>query len=252
MRPEQANLAALPRDSLRPLYQQIKDGILAKIRTREWRPGVRVPSENRLVRELGVSRMTIHRALRELAQQGHLNRVHGLGTFVAEPPRYASLIELRDIADEIQARGMVHGARVRRVREERAGAEIAARMEVDPNAALFHVIIVHDQDGTPIQLEDRFVNPRLAPRFLEVDFEAVTPTEYLVSLFRPEEMEHVVRAITPDGETRKALGMRAGEPCLRLSRRTWVGGEVVTTVELTYPGGRYALGARYATDGWRT
>ena len=61
-------------------------------------------------------------------------------------------------------------------------------------------------------------------------------------------MEHRVRAILPDQQTRELLNMKAGEPCLQLTRRTWKHDQVVTYVTLTYPGERYELGARYATD----
>ncbi len=77
-----------------PLYQQIKNTIQDKIRNGDWSAGEKLPSENELVNALGLSRMTIHRALRELTQAGLINRVHGIGSFVADVPRHASLIEL--------------------------------------------------------------------------------------------------------------------------------------------------------------
>ena len=75
---ETTNLTTLPRNSTRPLYRQIQDSILDKIRNGSWPPGEKVPSENTLVEDLGVSRMTINRALRELTQQGYLERVREL------------------------------------------------------------------------------------------------------------------------------------------------------------------------------
>jgi GntR family histidine utilization transcriptional repressor len=45
--------------------------------------------------------------------------------------------------------------------------------------------------------------------------------------------------------------MQAGEPCLQLIRRTWKNDQVITYVTLTYPGDRYDLGARYATNEYR-
>ena len=85
-----------------PMYQRIKNAIVGKIQSGEWQPGKMIPSENQLAQTLGVSRMTINRPLRELANAGVLNRVHGLGTFVAETPRQASLIELKSLALEIE------------------------------------------------------------------------------------------------------------------------------------------------------
>src|SRR3546814_2628957 len=58
-----------------PLYQQVKDYIVTRILGGDWPEGNRVPSENELTRELSVSRMTVHRALRELTTEGWLERV---------------------------------------------------------------------------------------------------------------------------------------------------------------------------------
>jgi GntR family histidine utilization transcriptional repressor len=243
-----AALGNLAKDTSLPLYQQIKQEIRKRIKHRQWQTGVRLPSENELVETLGVSRMTVHRALRELTQEGLLQRVHGLGTFVAEPPRHASLITLQDIAREVQEAGYMHSCEVLVKRRITASARSARRMEVATGTPLYHLRAVHFQDRDPIQLEDRLVSPELAPEFLQQDFSTSTATQYLVDRIKPDEMEHVVSAVLPDRHTARALRIAASSPCLQLRRRTWNGRRVVTSVCLTYPGDRYDLGARYHTD----
>src|SRR3569833_4296296 len=93
-------------------YLQVKKFVLARISSGTLAVGDRVPSENELVRELDVSRMTANRALRELAADGVLVRVAGVGTFVAEPRVKAPPLEVRNIADEIRARGHEHQAKI--------------------------------------------------------------------------------------------------------------------------------------------
>ena len=70
---------------LLPRYSRVKRMITDRIDSGEWQPRHRIPSESELVRDLGVSRMTINRALRELTLDGRLIRVQGVGTFVATP-----------------------------------------------------------------------------------------------------------------------------------------------------------------------
>ena len=93
-------------------YLQVKQYVLAQISAGTLAVGDRVPSENELVRELDVSRMTANRALRELAADGVLVRVAGVGTFVAEQRAQAHPLEVRNIADEIRSRGHEHLAKV--------------------------------------------------------------------------------------------------------------------------------------------
>ncbi len=230
----------------RPLYQQVKVRILDQLHRGTWRPGSKIPSENQLVQELGVSRMTVNRALRELAQEGYLQRVAGVGSFVAEPPRHASLIEIRDIGEEIRSQGSVHTADLFWSQTEPADAVVAERLGLAIGSDAFHVTIVHRRDELPIQLEDRWVNPAVVPDFNEVDFGAITPAKHLLRSVRPDEMEHIVRAVVPDAATSELLAIPATEPCLRLQRRTWSAGRVVTWAVLTYPSSRYDLSARYA------
>lgn len=58
-----------------PIYAQVKRAIIQKISDGTWKPNQKIPSEHELVNSLGVSRMTINRALRELACEGFLVRM---------------------------------------------------------------------------------------------------------------------------------------------------------------------------------
>ena len=129
-----------------------------------------------------------------------------------------------------------------------APAPVAAKMELPEGREVYRLRAVHYQDALPIQLELRYVNARVMPDFIDQDFTRMTATAYLLGQFKPDEMEHRVRAVMPDRESRELLELDAAQPCLELTRRTWKDGAVVTYVTLTYPGERYELEARYATD----
>ena len=159
-----------------PIYQQIKKTIQQRIASGEWPAGQKLPSENELVGALEVSRMTINRALRELTQEGLVKRVHGIGSFVAERPRHASLIELQDIALEIARDGKQHRSWILHQGTIAADAQIAAQLELPVDSAAFHLSAVHYQDELPIQLESRYVNPATMPYFMKQDFNQITAT----------------------------------------------------------------------------
>jgi GntR family histidine utilization transcriptional repressor len=235
----------MPADPTTPRYQQIKSFILDRVRSGEWSAEQRVPSENELVRLTGHSRVTVGRALRELADAGLLKRVQGVGTFVAGGPPQSALLELRDIAEEISGRGHRHTALVEALGTRPADAALATAFGVPPGSPLFHSRLVHHEDGVPVQLEDRLVNPAIAPDYLRQDFSLVTPYAHLMACAPAERVEHVVEAIRPDAETAASLRVPDSEPCLLIHRRTWSRHLVATRAWLTHPGTRYRLGGAF-------
>lgn len=229
-----------------PLYEKVKDFVLTNIGSGRWARDRRLPSENELVSALGVSRMTVNRALRELTSAGHLLRIQGVGTFVAPPKPQSTLIEVADIAAEIAARGGRHRAQVVVLeRIEMPEPDLLAAFEFTAAHAVAHSILLHFEDDAPVQIEERFVNPELAPGYLGQDFTAVTTYDYLQRATPLTEVEHVISAVPADDLAARHLDLRPGDPCLLLHRRTWSGAVVATVNRLIYAGS-HPLGSRYA------
>ncbi|AJG20811.1 histidine utilization repressor [Cupriavidus basilensis] len=252
MKAATANRRGVPDATPAALYQQVKDYIARHIQSRAWQPGDRVPSEQELVTRFGVSRMTVNRALRELAEQGRVVRVAGVGTFVAQHKPQSTLLNVVNLQDEIRMRGHDYACDVMVVERVAASIEVAAALDLRTGESVFHSVCVHREDGVPVQLEDRYVNPRVAPDFINQDFaaaDAVKPGEYLLRHVPYDQIEHVVDAISATAEQAAQLEMPATQPCLLLTRRTWTGGTPVTFVRCLHPGNRYRLGSRFRADG---
>jgi len=232
-----------------PRYQQLKDFIIEKISSGELQPADRVPSENELVESKSVSRMTANRALRELTDEGYVERIAGRGTFVSDYRSRSDLLEVRNIADEITARGHRHSSRVLRQSLQRARGEIAKALHVPSGTEVFHLLLVHAENDAPIQVEDRHVLASFAPRCLQQDFDLTTPSAYLTSVAPLQEAEHAVRASLPNAAIRKHLEMAEGDASLVVIRRTWSKGHPVTFARLHHPGSRYELTGHYTPPG---
>lgn len=232
-----------------PRYRELKEAILARISAGELKPRDRVPSENELVEAHGVSRMTANRALRELNDEGFVERVAGVGTFVADLRAASHPLEVRNIADEIAARGHRHRARLLELGAVAAAGEQARRLRVATGSELFHAVLVHAENDVPVQLEDRHVVADFAPAFLDQDFAGITPSAYLSGIAPLVAADQVVRAEMPDASTRSRLEMAADEPCLVVSRRTWAHGRPVSVAKLYHPGSRFELAGHYTPPG---
>src|SRR5271167_4303823 len=234
-----------PNDAQQPLYLQVKRHILDNIGSGNWGTSARVPSENDIVKSFGVSRMTANRALRELRDEGVLVRIAGVGSFVADGQARAHPLEIRGIADEIRARGHVHRSEIVSLQRVLAPAELADDFCVGEGSELYCSLIVHFENDRPIQLEDRYVQPKLAPDYMNVDFAWTTPYDYLIKVAPLQEAEHLLRAVMPDERTRKLLDMKRDEPCLLMIRRTWTAGQIASVARLYYPGSRYEMSGRF-------
>ena len=236
-------------NTAKPRYQQLKDLIIGRISSGELRPADRVPSENELVESMQVSRMTANRALRELHDEGYVERIAGRGTFVSDFRSQSHLLEVKSIADEIEGRGHTHTSRVVRQSRQHARGEVARALHVEQGSDVFHLLLVHYENGKPVQVEDRHVLASFAPHCLEQDFRRVTPSAYLTSVAPLQEAEQVVRAAVPNAAVRQRLNMDEDEPVLVVIRRTWSKGRPVTFSRLHHPGSRYELTAHYTPPG---
>ena len=236
-------------NATKPRYQQLKDLIIDQISTGELQPTERVPSEHELVASMNVSRMTANRALRELNDEGYVKRIAGRGTYVSDFRSQSHLLEVQNIADEIAGRGHIHSCKVVRQSRQHARGEIARALHVEQGTDVFHLQLVHHENGAPIQVEDRHVLASFAPECLEQDFEAITPSAYLTTVAPLQEAEQVVRAAMPNGAVRQHLNIEEGEPALVVIRRTWSKGRPVTFARLHHPGSRYEMTGHYTPPG---
>ncbi|OXY80660.1 histidine utilization repressor [Oceanimonas doudoroffii] len=224
-----------------PLYQQIKQHILARIESGEYPLHQQIPPEQELAGQFGVSRMTAHKAIRDLVQEGYLMRRAGLGTFVTEPKAESPLADINNIADEVRSRGHDYTNRVLVLDSRRADEEVALNMGMRLNSKVFHSVLVHLENGVPIQVEERFVNPQLAPGYLQCDFGRQTPNAYLVQQCPLSDLEHIVEARLAPANIGDWLQVAHDQPCLLVTRRTWSLHQLVSFARLWHPGNRYKL-----------
>ena len=224
-----------------PRYKVIEDFLLERIQGGAYPVHHQIPTEEQLARDFAVSRMTANKAITRLVQQGYLTRQAGLGTFVIERKAESSLHEVMNIAAEVRARGHVYSNEVLRSEAIAADDEVALRLGLRIGSQVFHSILVHRENGLPIQLEDRYVNPRWVPHYLESDFSRQTPNEVLVASCPISDVEHIVEAVLATAQTARWLDIAEGAACLSMIRRTWSNEHLISYVRLLHPGDRYKL-----------
>ena len=224
------------------IKQHLKNGLASG----QWPPGALMPSEAELVNQFGVSRMTVTRALRELQAEGLVLRSQGVGTFAAPLHQVSSTLTIRDLQEEIAGRGHLHHAVVHLQRAEAAPPALAGQLGVPPGSQVFRTLIVHHENGVPLQCEDRYVNPACAPRYLQADFTQTTPTRYLFAHTALWRAQYSIESELPTGQEARLLGIEPATPCLVVVRRTFTRDAAITIARLVHPGSRYRLTGEFA------
>lgn len=228
------------------LSQKILSDITERIVSGDWPPGHRIPFEHELADQYGCSRMTVNKAMTQLARDGLIERRRRSGSFVAQPSSQAAILEIHDIRTEVQALGRPYRYELISRRTRQASAADRRRIEVTAGVDLVELVCRHFAGKSPFCLEERLINLTAVPAAGEESFGEIAPGPWLVERVPWSAAEHTIRAVGADAATAKALGISAGAPCLAVERRTWSADQPVTSVRLTYAGDSHALVARFA------
>lgn len=228
-----------------PLHRRIYDDLEGRILSGDLAPGHRIPFEHELTARYGCSRMTVSKAISELAGRGLVTRRRRAGTFVAQPKAHAAVLAIPDLRAEVLERGQAYGyALLDRVER---GAETADEVELAAGGRLLELTCLHRADEAPLALERRLIALAAAPQAVVVDFQTIPPGSWLLDSAPWTEAENRIAAVEADARTARLLGLKVGAACLCVERRTWRDGQGVTRVWQTFPGDRYDLTARFSS-----
>jgi GntR family histidine utilization transcriptional repressor len=231
--------------SVAPLHRRIYADLEGRILSGDLSPGDRIPFEHELTDQYGCSRMTVSKAISELAGRGLVTRRRRAGTFVAQPKAHAAVLAIPDLRAEVIERGQAYGyLLLGRVEREPQGAD---EIELASSGRLLDLTCLHRADGLPLAFEHRLIGLNAAPNAIDVDFQIIPPGSWLLDSAPWTEAENRISAIEADPRAARLLELELGAACLCVERRTWRDGQGVTRVWQTFPGDRYDLVARFSS-----
>ncbi len=237
----------LPEGSTR--HDHIVEDIRALIVDGRWPPGSQLPVETELAERYGVSRMTMNKALGQLAREGFLVRRKKSGTQVAQPRAESAVVAIADIRDEVRSSGRAYRFQLLARRMRQGKEEDALLLGGPPGGAeVLWLQGLHLADGRPFCLETRLINPAVAEGAKGQDFTALAPGAWLLEAVPWSVASHRVRAVNAAAAEAKLLELAVGEACLEIVRRTQVASAWVTGVRLLYPGSEHQLVANFGPD----
>ncbi|WP_136622752.1 MULTISPECIES: histidine utilization repressor [Mesorhizobium] len=227
------------------LHQRILSDISERIMSGAWAPGHRIPFEHELSAQYNCSRMTVNKALSQLAKAGLIERRRRSGSFVRRPQSQAAVLEIHDIRIEVEALGLPY--RYERVarHKRRSSAEDRALLELGAAGPVLALECGHFAGERPFAHEQRLINLTAVAEAADEEFVAIAPGPWLIGRVPWSEAEHRIRAVAADRHIAAALDIAAGAPCLVVERRTWSADHPVTHVRFTYAAESHTLVARF-------
>lgn len=218
-------------------YRAVKAEILRRVRSRAWKAGDLIPAEAALAAEFGVARATVNRAMRELAEEGVLDRRRRAGTRVSATPVRRARFDIPQTRAEVEATGAPYRYALVDRAVLAAPAWLAAGLGLPAGSRCVHVRAMHYAGALPWQFEDRWINLAAVPGAEAEPFEQIGPNEWLVREVPFSQAEMAFSAARADPELAGFLGIAGGEAVFRVERRTWLDGVPVTAARLSYPPG---------------
>ncbi len=206
-----------------PLYFQVKENLLEKIKYKYFEVGDLIPSESELQETYKVSRITIRRAIQELVQEGHLYTQQGKGTFVSKPKASQELNLISSWAETMASLGMHPETKVIKFSEEPAPIDIAQLLNIPTGENIYKIERVRYAGGEPICLMTNYLIPSIAPGLIEKGLIGESLYEtlekgYNIILSRAEETVEARAAKTTEASQ---LQVKRGSPLLYATRLTY-------------------------------
>lgn len=203
-----------------PVYVQIAENLLDQIESGELSPGDRLPPERELSKKLGVSRLTLRRALQKLEQQGLLTRRQGAGTFVSAPKIEQQAEVIISFTKNMQRRGYIPGAEIVEFKKENAKKSVADSLGLSSSDWVYSIYRLRLINQAPVLLERLTIPAHRFPDFDCHDLSTrslyeVMETEYGITVLRARQSLEPVIAMNYEAEL---LDVLPGAP-LMLQRR---------------------------------
>ena len=218
-------------------YRDIKQVVVDRIQNGIWQPDSLLPSETDLAVEFSSTRTTVNRALRELADEGYLDRKRKAGTRVLNAPVRKARFSIPLVRDEVAGTGAEYRYSLVKRQVQAAPSWLASRLDLAHGQDVLHIRCMHYADNAPFQLEVRWIVIDVVPEVLNEDFVQSGPNDWLVRKVPFTNLELSFTATKADTETAEFLDAAPGDPVFTTERITWLRGAPVTYARLYFAPG---------------
>jgi len=189
-----------------PVYYQLKNIILKKIKAGEFTAGGLIPSERDLGESLNISRMTVRQALNQLVSEGVLYREEGKGTFVSKEKIVQR--NIMSFSDTVHNKGLVPSTVVLHFEKISDRLDIKNLLDLREDDYLYNIKRLRLANELPSAIEEVFLPERYCPHLETYDLKSslykLLKDEYSLEI---SYMDNTIEAAKPVKDEKKLLGL---------------------------------------------
>lgn len=230
-------LKNLDPDSSQPLYQQLQRALREAIERGALSPDDALPSERQLAADLGISRITVRKAIDGLADEGLLVRRQGSGNFVGTRIE-KNFAKLTSFSEDMRARGRVPSSQWLKRQAGLVSPEEAIRLALSPGAQVYRFARLRFADDEPMALETCTIAASALPQLEAVGDSLYDALEKAGN--RPVRALQRLRALLLDDEQARLLEAKPGDAGLLVERVGYLrDGRAIELSQSIYRGDTY-------------
>lgn len=206
--------------SEKPLYEQIYSLLREQIVSGKVAANARLPAEKDLSDRLGVSRITVKRALNELATSGLVRRNRGLGTVVtfdASTPRVKGSFD--NLIDNLTRMGLETEVQLLDCAMIAAPKEVAEALQLKPKQKIQRIVRLRHLEGAPFSYLVSCIPADVAKGYSDTELTTASLIHLLEKAgHAPKDAEQTITATAAEPAVASMLGVAPGSPLLRIHR----------------------------------
>ena len=225
-------------------YRDIKRIVLERLKDGTWPADSTLPAEAELAAQLASTRTTVNRALRELADEGYLERKRRAGTRVRGVRQRKATLPVPQPREEILATGQAYRYYLCHEQQGRLPNWLAARLDLHIDTDALQLTCLHYAGSTVHQLEQRWIVIASVPEALHARFGETPPGEWLLTQVPFTDIELAYSAETADAKSAELMGTEPGRALFTAERTTWLVEQPVTFARMHFAPG-YRLETRF-------
>lgn len=208
----------LDRNNPKPLYQQFRDIVEEAINSGKWEPNDKIPSENQLSSQYGLSRMTVRSVLLDLVKEGRLYRVQGKGTYVAEQKIEALSLYYVGIREQLEQMGYEVSTKTIECHVVRSDRNVARHLNLEEGTPVFMIKRVRSIKEGPVSIHISYIPQKysqgLTPEILEQEQLCVLMSQNYG--LQRKRVTETLESVAADAEEAELLKVEKGHPLLML------------------------------------